>query len=102
MKVSYKHPFFQFVKKSHRPLRLAIEDEIQNICAKPSVGEMKVADLAGIQVYKFHFNHSQYLIAYRVLPESGSLEFLHIDFLQVGPHENFYRRLKQYLRHLMS
>ena len=33
------------------------------------------------------------------LLENAPMEFLIIDFYQVGVHENFYKELKQYLRH---
>lgn len=57
--------------------------------------------LAGILVHKF--NRHEYLIAYRP-PVEGQfgntllLEFLVIDFYQLGTHENFYDELKRYLR----
>ncbi|MGY2490139.1 type II toxin-antitoxin system RelE/ParE family toxin [Cupriavidus sp. CP313] len=103
MKPIYKKPFVQFVKKAHKPLQLAIEDEVEVVCADPGVGEAKVGDLAGIRVHKFKFNRQEYLIAYRP-PRPGKqaagvdLELLWIDFYKVGSHENFYDELKQYLR----
>ncbi len=99
----YKRPFSQFVKKAHKPLQLAIEDAVEAVCADPSIGEAKVADLAGIWVYKFRFNRQEYLVAYSPpLPtqreRATAVEFLVIDFYQVGTHENFYDTLKRYLR----
>lgn len=80
-------------------MRLAIEDEVEVVCKTPEIGELKSGDLAGIRVYKFRFNRQEYLIAYRVLVDHVSVEFLCIDFYQVGTHENFYDELKLYLRH---
>jgi len=40
----------------------------------------------------------EYLLAYRAPKKDAPLEFLIIDFYQVGVHENFYAELKQYLR----
>ncbi|WP_341645022.1 type II toxin-antitoxin system RelE/ParE family toxin [Thauera sp. SDU_THAU2] len=103
MRPSYKPPFSSFVKKAHKPLQLAIEDAVEDICGSPEIGEAKVGDLAGIRVFKFRFNRQEYLVAYRPLlavgaePE-GELELLAIDFYKVGPHENFYDELKRYLR----
>jgi hypothetical protein len=37
-------------------------------------------------------------VAYRAPKKDLPLEFLIIDFYQVGTHENFYDELKQYLR----
>lgn len=98
MKSNFKRPFAQYVKKAHKPLQLAIEDEVEVVCEAPQIGEAKVGDLAGIRVHKFRFNRQEYLIAYRAPNEDAPLEFLIIDFYQVGVHENFYAELKQYLQ----
>lgn len=103
MKPNYKPPFSRFVKKAHKPLQLAIEDAVEEICENPEIGEAKVGDLTGIWVYKFKFNRQEYLVAYRpptlVETEQGAkVELLIIDFYQVGSHENFYDELKRYLR----
>lgn len=98
MKPNYKRPFAQYVKKAHKPLQLAIEDAVALVCDSPDIGEPMVGDLAGIRVYKFRFNRQEYLVAYRPPVEDLPLEFLIIDFYQVGSHENFYADLKHYLR----
>jgi plasmid stabilization system protein ParE len=95
---NYKRPFMQFVKKAHKPLKLAIEDAVDLVCDNPDIGDAKVEDLIGIRVYKFSFNRQQYLIAYRPPEQETPAEFLIIDFYQVGTHENFYEALKRYLR----
>lgn len=103
MRANFKLPFRQFVKKARRPLQLVIEDVVEDICADPDLGEAKVGDLAGISVYKFRFNQQEYLLAYRppVKTKRGleiTVEFLVIDFYQVGPHKKFYEKLKRYLK----
>ena len=98
MKPNYKRAFAQYVKKAHKPLQLAIEDAVELVCDSPGIGELKVGDLAGIRVYKFRFNRQEYLVAYRPPGKDSPLEFLIIDFYQVGSHENFYEELKHYLR----
>ena len=102
VKSNFKRPFVQYVKKAHKPLQLAIEDEVNFVCGDPAIGELKVGDLAGIRVHKFRFSRQEYLIAYRTPKEDFPLEFLIIDFYQVGVHENFYAELKQYLRQKKS
>ena len=99
MQANYKRLFAQYVKKAHKPLQLAIEDEIEVVCETPDIGEAKVGDLVGIRVHKFRFSRQEYLLAYRATKKGTPLEFLIIDFYQVGVHENFYAELKQYLRH---
>ena len=98
MQANFKRPFTQYVKKAKRPLQLAIEDAVLLVCKTPGLGEFKTGDLAGIQVYKFRFNRQEYLIAYHAPATDAPLEFLFIDFYQVGSHENFYNELKKYLR----
>jgi hypothetical protein len=103
MKANFKRPFSQYVKKARKPLQLAIEDAVEEVCANPDIGEAKWGDLAGIWVYKFKFQRQEYLIAYRPppvepRPPSAEVELLMIDFYQVGSHENFYDDLKRYLR----
>ena len=103
METNFKRPFLQFVKKAHKPLQLVIEDAVEAICADPEIGEMKVGDLAGIRVYKFRFNRQEYLVAYRPQTDSPTrpvkeIDFVIMDFYQVGLHENFYETLKRYLR----
>jgi mRNA-degrading endonuclease RelE of RelBE toxin-antitoxin system len=100
---NYKSPFSKFVKKAHKPLQLAIEDAVEEVCENPEVGEAKVGDLAGIWVYKFRFNRQEYLVAYRppsseARKQGVGVELLIIDFYQVGLHENFYDELKRYLK----
>jgi hypothetical protein len=98
MQTNFKRPFAQCVKKAHKPLRLAIEDEVEVVCEAPEIGELKVGDLAGIRVHKFRFNRQEYLMAYRPRAKNAPVEFFIIDFYQVGVHEKFYDELKQYLR----
>ncbi|MCL2346135.1 MAG: type II toxin-antitoxin system RelE/ParE family toxin [Desulfobulbus sp.] len=100
---NYKPPFSRFVKKAHKPLQLAIEDAVENICENPEIGEAKVGDLLGIWVYKLKFNRQEYLVAYRPpqpegLEQDMKMELLMINFYQVGSHENFYDDLKRYIR----
>ncbi len=79
------------MKKQSRALQLAIEDEIERICKSPDSGETKKGDLTGLKVHKFNFQRQEYLLAYKV---EGSA----ILFYMTGTHENFYRKLKHYLR----
>jgi hypothetical protein len=94
----YKKPFAQFVKKSRKPLQLAIEDQVGKICCEPAVGTVKTGDLHGVFVYKFKFHYQEYLIAYRFGNRPADFELLWIDFYKVGSHENFYEELKRFIR----
>jgi hypothetical protein len=105
MKSNYRRPFKTFVKKAHKPLQLAIDDEVETVCERPYDGEAKLGDLLGFYVWKFKFNKQEYLIAYRpplkartVAISELEIEFLMIDFYKVGAHENFYDELKRYIK----
>lgn len=91
MEKFYKPLFRKFVKKQTRPFQLVIEDEIEEIMTKPHMGEAKKGDLTGFRVHKFSYKKQILLVAYRI-EDTG------IVFFKTGPHENFYRELKKYLR----
>ncbi len=79
------------MKKQTRPFQLVIEDEIEKIAINPDIVKSKKCDLTGFRVQKFSFKSQKFLIAYR-------LQGAEIVFFKIGPHENFYRELKKYLR----
>jgi hypothetical protein len=41
MQRNYKRPFIQFVKKAHKPLKLAIEDAVDLVCDTPDICGVK-------------------------------------------------------------
>jgi len=91
METSYKPPFKKFVKKQSRPLQLSIEDEIERIIENPAIGDTKKGDLKGFRVHKFDFKRQKLLIAYQVSETK-------ILFYMIDTHENFYRKLKKYMK----
>ncbi len=60
--------------------------------ANPLVGEPKSGALKGVRVEKFKIGPQQLLMAYTFTAKTQTLEML-----DVGPHENFYKGLTQYL-----
>jgi len=90
MDITFLPLFRKFVKKQVPPFQLAIRDEVDSICAEPTLGEEKVGDLTGCQVYRFKYHKQEYLIAYSLGEES-------IAFWMIGTHENFYKDLKTYI-----
>jgi len=75
----------------HKREKELLDREIRNIAENPSIGEEKKGDLRGIFVHKFKIKTAQYLLAYRMF--GGDLELI-----MIGPHENYYRDLKKYLK----
>lgn len=81
--------FERAVKKLNHQQKAMLDKAVRDIAVTPSVGEIKVGDLKGIQVYKFKMGNQQCLLANRQLDREA------IKLLMVGPHENFYRDLKR-------
>jgi mRNA-degrading endonuclease RelE of RelBE toxin-antitoxin system len=81
--------FARAVKKLHRKQKVGLDEAVKDIANDPGIGEAKVGDLAGVQVYKFRMANQLCLVAYRVMDEET------VKLLMVGPHENFYRDLKR-------
>lgn len=55
------------------------------------IGSEKKGDLRGVYVHKFKIQTVQYLLAYRFI---GNV----LELIIIGPHENYYRDLKNYLK----
>ena len=83
--------FKKYVKKLPRHLQQVILDAVENVLADTECGERKKGDLEGFRVYKFTMGSQLTLMAYKVENDS-------IVLYQVGPHENFYKTLKKYLK----
>lgn len=68
-------------------------DTVEEVLAEPKIGQLKKGDLEDFRVHKFTMGRQLTLIAYKV--ENDSLVLY-----QVGPHENFYKNLKRYLKEI--
>jgi len=91
MKIYQSRAFENKVKKMSKSEKDSLDREIRKIAEDPGIGEKKKGDLKGVFVHKFKLKTIQYLLAYRKV--RGDLELVII-----GPHESYYRELKQYLR----
>ncbi|MBA3056463.1 MAG: type II toxin-antitoxin system RelE/ParE family toxin [Gammaproteobacteria bacterium] len=89
MRIVVTATFDRTVKRLHRQQKADLDEAVKAIANAPEIGEAKMGDLLGIQVYKFRMVNQLCLLAYRVLDEST------IKLLMAGPHENFYRELKR-------
>ncbi len=74
----------------HKAEKLALDKAIKEIVLNPFVGELKIGDLAGVQVFKYKHNAQLYLLAYEFIENR-----LTLTFIEHGTHENFYRNLKR-------
>jgi len=91
MKILQSRSFERKVKKCTKREKQKLDEEIRNIVDNPSIGSEKKGDLRGVFVQKFKIQTSQYLVAYRFFGEN-------LELIMIGPHENYYRDLKSYLR----
>ena len=81
--------FARAVKKLHPRQKADLDTAVRAISDDPGIGEAKVGDLAGVQVYRFRMANPLCLVAYRVLDQEA------VKLLMVGPHENLYRDLRR-------
>ena len=89
MRILVTPTFERTVKKLHHSQKSALDDAVRTVTSQPEIGETKVGDLAGVQIYKFRMGQLLCLLAYRLLDANT------LKLLMVGPHENFYRDLKR-------
>ncbi|MBU3981772.1 MAG: type II toxin-antitoxin system RelE/ParE family toxin [Proteobacteria bacterium] len=85
--------FKRYVKKLPRQFQQVVLDAVEEILADPEAGQLKKGDLNGFRIHKFTMGRQLTLMAYKV--ENDSLVLY-----QVGPHENFYKNLKKYLKEI--
>jgi len=91
MRIFQSRSFEKKVKKMSKSEKDALDREVKRIAEDSSIGEEKKGDLQDVFVHKFKLKTIQYLLAYRKV--GGDLELV-----MIGPHENYYRDLKQYLK----
>ncbi len=91
MKVYQSSSFAKKIKKFKKKEKITLDGEIRNIIQNPSVGFEKKGDLRGVFVHKFKIQKILFLLSYRMV--GGDIELI-----MIGPHENFYRDLKLYLK----
>ncbi len=91
MKILQSRSFERKVKKFSKQEKKILDEQILIITKSPSVGEEKKGDLRGVYVYKFKIKTIQYLLSYRFVGDD-------LELIMIGPHENYYRDLKNYLK----
>jgi mRNA interferase RelE/StbE len=88
----FQSPLFARQKsRLHKNEGKVLDNAVRFIQAQPEEGEAKKGDLYGVYTYKFKMLKRQMLLAYEY-------DDTRIVLLTLGPHENFYRDLKQYLK----
>ena len=91
MKIYQSRTFENKVKKLSKHEKEILDDEIKKIAEDPLIGEEKRGDLKAVYVHKFKIKSLQYLLSYRKIKSE-------IELIMIGPHENYYKELKSYLK----
>jgi len=91
MRIYQSRSFENKVKKLSKDEKKLLDDEIKKIAENPLIGEEKRGDLKAVYVHKFKIKSLQYLLSYRKSKSD-------IELIMIGPHENYYKELKSYLK----
>lgn len=91
MKIFQSRSFANTVKKLPAKEKTALDREVRKILADSALGAEKTGDLRGVFVHKFKLGGVLYLLAYRLTGDD-------LELIMLGPHENYYRDLKTYLK----
>lgn len=91
MKIFQSRSFERKVKKFSKQEKKSLDKQVLKITENPTVGAEKKGDLRGIYVHKLKIKNIQYLLSYRFVGDD-------LELIMIGPHENYYRDLKNYLK----
>ena len=91
MKVIQSRSFEKKIKRFRKEDKKILDRQIRRILDNPSIGQEKKGDLRGVFVHKFKIQTIQHLLSYRIVGDV-------LELIMIGPHENYYRDLKTYLK----
>ena len=91
MKVIQSRIFERKVKKLSNPQKAQLDEAIREILRNPAIGEQEKGELKMVFVHKFRIDNMLFLLSYAFTPEI-------LELIMLGPHENYYKDLKNYLK----
>ena len=91
MKVIQSPLFAKRIKKFKKSHKKQLDHQIQLLIGNPQIGEGKKGDLKDVFVHKFKIDNLLYLLSYRFKKDL-------LELIMIGPHENYYRDFKSYLK----
>ena len=91
MRIIQSRSFEQRVKKFSKTQKLILDEQVKLIIDNPDIGTKKKGDLKEVYVHKFKIKTIQYLLAYCFAAEI-------LELIMIGPHQNYYRDLRKYLK----
>ena len=91
MKIIQSRSFERKVRKFIEQEKKLLDKQVIKIAENPSIGVEKKGDLRGVFVHKFKLKTIQHLLSYRYIGDD-------LELIMIGPHKNYYRDLKNYLK----
>lgn len=91
MKVIQSRSFEKKIKRFRKQDKKRLDRQIRRILDNHGIGLEKKGDLRGVFVHKFKIQTIQHLLSYRFVGDA-------LELIMIGPHENYYRDLKPYLK----
>ena len=91
MEIKQTNRFKKAYKKLHSNQLADVNKAIKSVIKNPDIGELETGNLSRLRVYKFKMTGQITLLGYTVCDEGEVV----LTFVDVGPHENFYRDLKK-------
>ena len=91
MKIRQSRIFEKSVRQLRKQEKITLDNQIKKIQDNPNIGKRKKGDLCGIYIHKFKIKTTQYLLSYRFFENN-------VELIMMGPHENYYKDLKTYLK----
>jgi len=91
MKIKQSRSFERKVKRFKKQEKKILDKEVRKIFNNPTIGQEKRGELRGVFVHKFKIHTLQYLLLYRFIGND-------LELIMIGPHENYYRDLKTYMK----
>ena len=83
--------FKKKIRKFHKQEKRTLDNQIRKILKDPAIGQEKKGNLKGVFVHKFKIRATQYLLSYRFVGDN-------LELIMIGPHENYYRDLSDYMK----
>jgi len=91
MKIKQSRSFERKVKRFKKQEKKILDKEVRKIFNNPTIRQEKKGELRGVFVHKFKIHALQYLLLYRFIGDD-------LELIVIGPHENYYRNLKTYMK----
>ena len=92
MQIEQRPSFQRAMKKLQANQLNDLNHAITMVVENPTIGQLKTGDLRGLRTYKFRMVKQLTLLGY-----TWDKDVVILTLLAFGPHENFYRDLKNQL-----